>query len=133
MKLRQIDAEYVVRYFIRKMVEDPDTVRGTLPDGWSPQKGVIITVQSDGTQVSQTAWTEEAVRVSVHGDTKPLVRSILSNIDAQIQGTHIALGGVSVRTQLGMIVTPSSLRGGHIASITYVIKHHRMTIPMVEN
>lgn len=123
---RQIDAEQLVRNNIREMVDDHEMVRDELPDGWSPSKGIVIVVQGDGTTDSQTAFTEELVRVSVHGESRPDVRSVMSQIDDNIQGNMFRLSLTSATTVIGLMVTPSSLRGGYVASVTYKIRRRRI-------
>lgn len=132
---RQVDAEQKVRDYIRELVgkENADNVRDQLPDGWSPRKGAIITVQGDGTPTSQTGWTEEIVRVSVHGDERPSVRRIMQDIDMSMQGHHLKMRGVQVTTSMGLLVSPSSLRGGYVASISYRVKYQRVRVPVINN
>jgi len=131
LQFKQVDAEQKVRDFIRELVgeENHNKVRASLPDKYSPSKGICITVQGDGTPTSTTGYTDELVRVSVHGESRSFVRDLMSDIDMNMQGNHLKMKGVFVSTSLGLLAAPSSLKGGYVASITYRVRYMRIAIP----
>lgn len=126
MRVQQ-DAERELIILLGRALDAPEKVRSALPEGWSPRKGIQVVVQSDGTPVSSRGWTRETIRVSVHGDPKSRVGKLMRVIDGFLlsprQGHFL-----SVKPGAGVLVTPDSKVGGHVASATYRVAKPRMIL-----
>ena len=98
-----------------------------LPAGWSPDKGVRVTVESDGTPISSRGWTRETLRITVHGKVKSQVTKTMRLVDGFVlsprQGHFL-----SVKPGAGMITTPDSRLGGFMSSATYRVAKPRMIL-----
>lgn len=124
----QRDVEHEFIELLGEFVGSPDAVSYALPSRWSPDKGVHVTVQSDGTPVVERSWTRETIRVSVHGTHKPKVGRLMRLIDGFLlsprQGHFL-----SVKPGAGVIVAPDSKVGGFVASATYRVATPRFNFP----
>lgn len=102
-------------------------VSNFLPAGWSPDKGVRVTVESDGTPISSRGWTRETLRITVHGKVKSQVTKTMRLVDGFVlsprQGHFLA-----VKPGAGMITTPDSRLGGFLSSATYRVAKPRMIL-----
>lgn len=120
MKYAQVDAAEKLRGILREAVPN---VRfcDTLPDGWNSNHGLVVVVTNNGTPVSNRAFTTENVHIAVHGANKPHVRKSLAMLDAWLVRPRSRALGMIIKPASGIIVTPSSLKGGFIAAATYKI------------
>lgn len=123
----QRDAEQEMLDLLGGYIGDPGKVTVALPDGWSPQKGVHVTVESDGTPVSSRAWTRETIRVTVYGLHKPKVGRLMRLIDAFILTPRMG-HFLSVKPGAGVLVAPDSRVGGFVASATYRVATPRIIL-----
>lgn len=103
------------------MMDDPSIVRASLPDGWAPDKGMVVTVSSDGTFRTDQAWTEEVIRVKAYGKSMPMVRKLLTLIDAQMPSRFFQIRGQQIKPSGGILVTFSEKRGYFVGSVTYYV------------
>lgn len=111
-----------------EFVGRPELVSYTLPSRWAPTKGVHITVQSDGTPISERAWTRETLRVTVHGQDKPKVGQLMRLIDGFLLTPRMG-HFLSVQPGAGALVVPDSKVGGFVASATYRVAMPRINFP----
>lgn len=123
----QQDSEREMITLLSRALGDFDSVGAFLPEGWSPSKGMFVTVQSDGTPVTSRTWTRETLRVTVHGAVKSQVSRMMRVIDAFIlspwQGHFL-----SVKPGIGVMSMPDSRVGGHMSSATYRVAQPRINI-----
>lgn len=124
----QRDAEQEMLDLLGSFVGDPGKVTVALPDGWSPAKGDHVTVESDGTPISERSWTRETLRVTVHGRDKPRVGKLMRLIDGFILTPHMG-HFLSVKPGAGVLVAPDSKVGGFVASATYRVAMPRINFP----
>ena len=116
----QQDAPDLVRRQLRKAMPGWEhRVVAFLPDGWTPKKGVHVTVVSDGTPIDGGSWTREMVRVVVHSDNINTSRRILTEIDSYLRTPGLRGFGLGIRPGAGIIALPDSRQGGFIASASY--------------
>ena len=121
----QQDVEREIISLLGEALGSPDRVSYTLPQRWSPKKGVHVTVQSDGTPITGKGWTRETIRVSVHGERKQQVGSFMRRIDSYMLSSrqdHF----LSIKPGVGVFVAPDSKVGGFIASATYGVAKPRL-------
>lgn len=126
MRVQQ-DAERELIILLGDALSAPERVRAVLPEGWSPRKGLQVTVQSDGTPITSRGWTRETIRISVHAEQRSQVSKVMRLIDAFLlsprQGHFL-----SIQPGAGILVTPDSKVGGHVASATYRVAKPRIIL-----
>ena len=103
----------------------PEMIGVTLPDRWSPDKGMRITVESDGTPVSSRGWTRETLRITVHGKQRSQVTRMMRMVDAFIMSPRSG-HFLSIQPGAGILTVPDSKLGGHMSSATYRVAKPRM-------
>lgn len=127
MMLVQRDSEREMIDLLKRAFTTPEIVAHTLPERWTPSKGLRVTVESDGTPVTSRAWVRETVRVTVHGLQKSQVSKVMRLVDAFImspfQGHFL-----SVKPGAGLITTPDSRLGGYMSTATYRVATPRVSI-----
>lgn len=105
----------------------PHGVRVAVPPRWTPRDGPAVTVVSDGTPVSERAWTRETVRVTVHAHDIYTARRIMTLIDGILTTPSIRTMGVPIKPQTGIIAAPDSRVGGFMSSATYSVSLPRIS------
>ena len=121
----QRDGPQLVRDLLRKSGLPSESVRASLPDGWSKTKKIAVTVTGGGTPDARRAVTGENVEVRVHGADKAQVRKLLTQIDAFLT-TPMAVGWVyQIRPASGVLVMPDSQLGGYVGLAVYKITTSR--------
>lgn len=80
------NAAYVMKR-LRKIFNENDNIRASLPDGWSPRdknkiNSPMVIVTSDGTPVTNQGFTTEVVRISVYAVDIRTARQVMTRIDA---------------------------------------------------
>lgn len=112
--------------------DDGTMIRQRLPDKWSPRAGPVpmVTVAGDGQQVAARGTDRELVRVTVHADSQPRARKVMSVIDSFLTTPGIQFLGFSISRSggSGLISGPDSLSGGYFASATYVVGTSRRKV-----
>lgn len=126
MRVQQ-DAEREMVDLLGEAVGNPDLVSVTLPDKWTPAKGVHVTVESDGTPISSRGWTRETLRVNVHGLQKQQVSKVARMIDGFLLSPRYG-HFLAVKPGAGLLVAPDSKLGGFISSATYRVAKPRIII-----
>lgn len=121
----QQDTERQIIEMLGEALGDPGRVSYMLPQRWSPKKGAHVTVQSDGTPVVSRGWTRETIRVSVYGEQKQQVGSIMRHIDSYMLSPR-RVHFLSVKPGAGVMVVPDSKVGGFVASATYGVAKPRL-------
>lgn len=121
----QQDVEREMIDLLSKATGAPEMIGVTLPDRWSPGKGVHITVESDGTPVSSRGWTRETLRITVHGKQRSRVSKTMRMVDAFLlspSSGHF----LSIQPGAGILTVPDSKLGGHMSSATYRVAKPRV-------
>ncbi|MCK7676368.1 hypothetical protein [Corynebacterium pygosceleis] len=120
----QRDAVELVTRTLKRRTDLGDAVVHEVPDGWTPRKGPIVTVVSDGTPVSEKSWTRELVRVTVHAHDRFAARRILVKLDALLLTPGLYLGA-NIKPGPGIIAMNTSKLEGGMASAGYRVTQTR--------
>lgn len=121
----QQESEREMIDLLGRAVDNPDKVSAFLPSKWSPSKGVHITVESDGTPVSNRGWTRETLRIGVHGAQKSQVAKVMREIDGFLISPHFG-HFLSIKPGMGILTVPDSKLGGFVAAATYRVAKPRI-------
>lgn len=126
---KQKDSPSLILDLLRKASDNPELIRTTVPERWTPDKGLVVTVVSDGTPVSDRGHTVENVRVRVHGRDGPSVRKMATAIDGYLLTPRIAnRPGCLIKAGPGLICIKDSRLGGWQAAITYRVVTSRKVV-----
>lgn len=126
MRVQQ-DSEREMIDLLGKAVGNRDIVSATLPDKWTPSKGLRVTVESDGTPISSRGWTRETLRVAVHGFQKSKVSRFMRAIDGYLLSPNYG-HFLAIKPGAGLITVPDSRLGGYVSSATYLVAQPRLII-----
>lgn len=121
----QQDSEREMIDLLAQATLQPERVSAFLPQKWSPDKGVHITVESDGTPVSSKGWTRETLRIGVHGAQRSQAQSLMRQIDGLLMSPRQG-HFLSIKPGMGIITVPDSKLGGFVASATYRVAKPRI-------
>ncbi|PLW01197.1 hypothetical protein [Corynebacterium ulcerans] len=123
----QQDAVGLMLKRLRKFSDSPDRFCAVMPKGWTPAKGPVVVVVSDGTPLSTRGWTRELVRLVVHAHDGPTALRLAQMIDGHlIKPMARSPWAFSLSPATG--ITPprkDSRLGGWVTSITYSIALNR--------
>lgn len=123
----QQDATALVLRRLRKFSDSPDRFCAVLPKGWTPEKGAIVVVVSDGTPITTRGWTKELVRVVVRAHDGQTALKLLRAIDGHlVQPLAAHPWAFSIAPATG-ITAPhkDSKLGGWFVSATYSVSLSR--------
>lgn len=121
---------------VRQLLDDslkglPHGVRVSLPPKWTPKDGTAVTVVSDGSPVSDRAWTREVVRVTVHSRDIVSARRLMTLIDGILTTPSIRTMGLPIKPSTGIIAAADSKVSGFMSSATYTVSLPRIAMKEV--
>ncbi|MBE7338124.1 hypothetical protein [Corynebacterium aurimucosum] len=104
----------------RVLPPDVSVYKHSLPEKWNPNAGLAVVVMDDATQTRDTAHDRALVRVNIHSHSFDLSRRFARSVNEYLLSPMGGLGlSISRRRSTGVIVTPSSLGAGYIATCSY--------------